>query len=127
MPDPLENIDVKQLVIDALEDLKAQDLLCLDVSDKTDITDYMIVASGTSSRHVKSLAGNVVSEAKHVGLQPIGVEGLDQGEWVLIDLNAVIVHLMQPQVREFYDIESLWSLSPSSPGKAGDKDDIIEH
>jgi len=124
MPDPLKDIDIKKLAIDALEDLKAQDILCLDVSDKTDITDYMIVASGTSSRHVKSLANNLVSEAKHRGLQPIGVEGMDQGDWVLIDLNAVIVHLMQPQVRDFYDIESLWSLSPKALNESvNQKDD----
>ncbi|MBL4679191.1 MAG: ribosome silencing factor [Pseudomonadales bacterium] len=124
MPDPLKDIDIKKLAIDALEDLKAQNILCLDVSDKTDITDYMIVASGTSSRHVKSLANNVVAEAKRRGLQPIGVEGMDQGDWVLIDLNAVIVHLMQPQVRDFYDIESLWSLSPNALNESvNQKDD----
>jgi len=124
MPDPLKDIDIEKLAIDALEDLKAQNILCLDVSDKTDITDYMIVASGTSSRHVKSLANNVVAEAKRRGLQPIGVEGMDQGDWVLIDLNAVIVHLMQPQVRDFYDIESLWSLSPNALNESvNQKDD----
>ena len=111
MSKALEAEDVKALVIEALEDLKAKDIVCMDVADKTDITDYMVVVSGTSNRHVKSLASNVVSEAKKVGLMPIGVEGLDQGEWVLIDLNAVVIHLFQPQVRDFYDIESLWSIS----------------
>ena len=111
MKGALNEIDIKELVIDALDDLKALDVVCMDVSDKTEITDFMIVASGTSSRHVKSLATNVVAEAKEEGLQPIGIEGLDQGEWVLVDLNAVVLHVMQPQVRDFYDIESLWSLS----------------
>ncbi|MFT7688519.1 MAG: ribosome-associated protein [Candidatus Azotimanducaceae bacterium] len=111
MKGALNENDIKELVIDALDDLKAFDVVCMDVSDKTEITDFMIVASGTSSRHVKSLASNVVAEAKEEGLMPIGIEGLEQGEWVLIDLNAVVLHVMQPQVRDFYDIESLWSVS----------------
>ncbi len=111
MKGALNENDVKELVIDALDDLKAFDVVCIDVGEKTQITDFMIVASGTSNRHVKSIAANVVSEAKEEGLELIGIEGLDQGEWVLIDLNAVIVHVMQPQVREFYDIESLWNFS----------------
>ena len=111
MKGALNENDVKELVIDALDDLKAFDVVCIDVGEKTQITDFMIVASGTSNRHVKSIAANVVSEAKEEGLELIGIEGLEQGEWVLIDLNAVIVHVMQPQVREFYDIESLWNFS----------------
>ncbi|MFT5211305.1 MAG: ribosome-associated protein [Flavobacterium sp.] len=111
MKGALNENDVKELVIDALDDLKALDVVCMDVGDKTEITDFMIVASGTSNRHVKSIATNIVAEAKEEGLMPIGIEGLEQGEWVLIDLNAVVVHVMQPQVREFYDIESLWNFS----------------
>jgi len=98
------------LVKTALEDLKAKDIIELDVRGKTSVTDYIIVASGTSSRHVKSIANNVVVEAKKQGVMPLGVEGESEAEWVLVDLGDVIVHVMQPQVREFYDLESLWRL-----------------
>lgn len=102
--------ELRTLVLNALEDLKAEDVLELDVTDKTSVTDHIFVASGTSSRHVKSIANNVVVEAKQAGVQPLGVEGEDQAEWVLVDLGDVIVHVMQPQVREFYDLESLWQM-----------------
>ncbi len=102
--------ELRALVIAALEDLKAENILELDVRDKTSVTDLVIVTSGNSSRHVKSIAGNVVTECKHAGVQPLGVEGEEQGEWVLVDLGDVIVHVMQPQVRKFYDLESLWKM-----------------
>ena len=102
--------ELRTLVRNALEDLKAKDVVELDVKDKTSVTDFLFIASGTSSRHVKSIADNVVLEAKHAGLLPLGVEGENEGEWVLVDLGDVIVHVMQPQAREFYDLESLWRL-----------------
>jgi len=102
--------ELKPLVINALEDLKAEDIIELDVKDKTSVTDLIVVCSGTSSRHVKSIATNVVTECKHAGMQPLGVEGEDQAEWVLVDLGDIVVHVMQTQVREFYDLESLWSM-----------------
>ena len=103
------NIDeLKTLVIQALEDLKAQDIVELDVSTLTDVADWMIVASGTSSRHVKSLAENVVVEAKKQGIQPVGVEGENVGDWVLVDLADILVHVMLPETREFYNLEKLW-------------------
>ncbi|HEB82294.1 MAG TPA: ribosome silencing factor [Gammaproteobacteria bacterium] len=102
--------ELKKLAIDALEDLKAEDITVLDVKGKTTVTDFIIIATGSSSRHVKSIANNVVMEAKKAGRPPLGVEGEDDGEWVLVDLGDVIVHVMQQQVREFYDLESLWSL-----------------
>ena len=105
--------ETKALVHKALADLKAEDVVELDVTNKTSVTDYIIVASGTSSRHVKSIANNVVADSKHAGMQPLGVEGEQEGEWVLVDLGDLIVHVMQKQVRDFYDIESLWKMDLS--------------
>ena len=102
--------ELKKLAIDALEDLKAEDITVLDVKGKTTVTDWIIVATGSSSRHVKSIANNVIVEAKKANRPPIGAEGENEGEWVLVDLGDVIVHVMQQQVREFYDLESLWSV-----------------
>ena len=102
------------LVIDALEDIKAQDIVQLDVRDMTTVTDYMIVASGTSNRHVKALVENVAEKAKKAGHKPIGVEGEEGGEWVLLDLQDALVHVMQPRVREFYNLEKLWSFGSAS-------------
>ena len=102
--------ELKKLATEALDDLKAEDIVALDVRDKTTVTDWLFVATGSSSRHVKSIANNVVSEAKKLGHSPLGIEGEDDGEWVLVDLGDVVVHVMQRQVREFYDLESLWSV-----------------
>ncbi|MBO3275244.1 ribosome silencing factor [Pseudomonas schmalbachii] len=97
-----------ELAIAALEDLKAQDILPIDVREKTSVTDVMVIASGTSSRQVKSLAENVLMKAKENGVKPLGSEGLDSGEWALLDLGNVVVHVMQPATRQFYDLERLW-------------------
>lgn len=99
---------IKQLVIKALEDLKAQNILVLDVKTATSVTDYMIIASGTSSRQVMAIARNVQETMKEQGIQPLGIEGLDAGEWVLVDLGDILVHVMQQQTREFYELEKLW-------------------
>ena len=101
------------LVVDALDDIKAQDVTTLDVRNMTTVTDYMIVASGTSNRHVQALVENVAEKAKEAGHKPIGVEGEEGGEWVLLDLQDALVHVMLPKVREFYNLEKLWSLGPS--------------
>lgn len=103
--------ELRTLIKTALEDLKAVDIVELDVKDKTSVTDYIFVASGTSSRHVKSIASNVATEAKKAGHQPLGVEGETEAEWVLVDLGDIIVHVMQTQVREFYDLEGLWRVT----------------
>ena len=100
---------LRQLAVDALEDLKAVDILVLDVRELSNFTDYMIIASGRSARQVAALAENVVVKAKQAGEPPLGVEGMRGGEWVLVDLGDVVVHVMQPDVREFYQLEKLWS------------------
>jgi ribosome-associated protein len=103
-----------ELAVETLEDLKARDIEVLDVKKFTRIADYLIVASGTSGRHVRSVAERVAEAAKHAGVTPLGIEGKEGSEWVLIDLNDVIVHVMQPSVREFYKLEDLWSVRPST-------------
>ncbi|CAM3567493.1 ribosome silencing factor [Halomonas lysinitropha] len=104
---------LKTLVIDALEDIKAQDIAVLDVSRLTSVTDLMVVASGTSSRHVAALADNVVQTAKDQGVSPLGVEGENGADWVLVDLGNLVVHMMLPETRQLYDLERLWADLPS--------------
>ena len=111
---------LSDLVIEALDDIKAKDVVKLDVRDMTTVTDYMIVASGTSNRHVKALVDNVAEKAKEAGHRPIGIEGEDGGEWVLLDLQDTLVHVMLPKVREFYNLEKLWSISPAGDATATD-------
>jgi len=106
------------LVVDALDDVKAQDIVRLDVRSMTTVTDYMVVASGTSNRHVKALVDKVAEKAREAGHRPIGIEGEDGGEWVLLDLQDALVHVMLPKVREFYNLEKLWSISPQGDAAA---------
>ena len=105
---------LKALVVEALDDLKAVNPVILDVTRLTDVMDYLVVASGTSNRHVKSLADNVCMEAKKQGQRALGVEGEDAGEWVLVDFGDVVVHVMLPATRDFYDLERLWADHPKS-------------
>ena len=100
---------LKQLVLDTLDDMKARDISVMDVRGKTAVTDYMVVASGTSDRHVKAIAETVAFRAKDAGEAPLGSEGVAEGEWALVDLNGVVVHVMLPKVRDFYNLERLWS------------------
>ena len=100
---------LKELVIEALDDLKAVNTVTMDVTGLTDVMDYLVIASGTSNRHVKSLADNVCMEAKKQGQRALGVEGEDAGEWVLVDFGDVVVHVMLPATRDFYDLERLWA------------------
>jgi ribosome-associated protein len=103
-----ELIALERLVLGALEDLKAVNIKVLDVRGLTDVADTMIVASGTSDRHVRAIAESVIVKAKAAGRRPMGTEGEPDGEWVLVDLQDVLVHVMLPRVREFYALEQLW-------------------
>ncbi len=112
--------DLSELVVNALEEVKAQDIVKLDVRDLTTVTDYMIVASGTSNRHVKALAEAVAERSREAGHKAAGIEGEAGSEWVLLDLHDTLVHVMLPRVREFYNLEKLWSLRPTGDAVATD-------
>ena len=99
---------LKDRVLDSLGALKALDQVCLNVSNLTTLTDYMIIVTGTSSRHIQSLADRVVEDLKKLDIRPLSLEGEGTQEWVLVDYGDVIVHLMSEQARTFYDLESLW-------------------
>ena len=105
-----------QIVAGALQDLKADNVHVLDVRHLTTVTDTMVIASGRSDRHVRAIAGAVVEQAKKAGFRPLGVEGERSGEWVLVDLADIVVHVMLPRVREFYNLEKLWDM----PARAED-------
>ena len=102
--------DAKQLIVAALEEVKAVDLKVLDVRGVSSFTDLMIIASGTSTRHVKALSDKVIENSKKSGLKPLGVEGERDAEWVLVDFGDIVVHVMHPQTRDFYNLEKLWSV-----------------
>ncbi len=102
--------ELETLVLTALEDMKAQDVRVMDVHELTTITDTMIVASGTSDRHVRSIADHLVEQCKAAGHRPLGVEGQRDGDWVLVDLRDAVVHVMLPRVRQFYQLEKLWDM-----------------
>jgi ribosome-associated protein len=104
----LNREQLRDLVVDAIEDVKGVDIRVIDVQDKSNVTDIMIIASGNTARQVKALADNVVEKAKHAGVQPLGVEGEVHGEWALVDLGDIVVHIMQPAIRDFYNLEKLW-------------------
>ncbi|MGO2010723.1 MAG: ribosome silencing factor [Pseudoalteromonas sp.] len=104
-------MDSKQLLafaLDKVDDMKARDVVQIDVREKSDITDYLLICSGNSRRHVQSIADHVAKSARHTGEEPLGYEGQTEGEWVLVDLGDVVVHVMQDQTRDFYDLEKLW-------------------
>ncbi len=110
-PTGLDPQAVHDLVINALEDLKADDITIIDVRGLNSLTDEMIIASGTSSRHLSALADNLIIKSKEAGVPPLGVEGRNGSDWVLVDMNDIIVHLMLPRARSFYNLEKLWSAS----------------
>ncbi len=110
----MESNELAALVVEALDDLKANDIQKLSVGDISSIADVMVIASGTSNRHVKALADNVELEAKKRGVRALGTEGADSAEWILVDFGDVIAHIMLPATRAFYDLESLWTLKPAT-------------
>lgn len=115
---------LQQLVMDALEDLKAVDPVVIDVQGRTSITDLMFVASGNSNRHVKSIADNVVDKAKEAGIRPLGVEGEQGAEWILVDLGDAVVHVMLPKTRDLYRLEDVWSMAgEGAPPQAASSED----
>jgi ribosome-associated protein len=109
---------LKAVILGALDDMKALEVKVLDVRGLTDIADYMVIASGTSDRHVRSVAQRVVEKTKEAGYRPHGCEGLKDGDWVLIDLHEMIVHIMLPRVREFYGLEKLWDMGAKRIARA---------
>ena len=109
---------MRTLVVTAVDDVKGIRPVVLDVRSLTDVTDYMVVASGTSGRHVRAIVDNVAQAAKRRGCAPLGVEGRESGEWVLIDLADVVVHVMREEARAFYDLEGLWQIGDAPDGPA---------
>lgn len=113
-------LELQQLTVHSLEELKGQDIVVLDVADRTTVTDCMVVVTGTSQRHVKSLANEVVEKSKEAGNRPLGIEGETEGNWILVDLGDVIAHVMTKDSREFYALEKLWGMASSD-----DQDDKV--
>lgn len=105
---------IKDIVIAAIEDAKGKDLTVLNVTHLTQITDYMIIVSGTSNRHIQTLAETAIDAVNQAGFEKIGVEGLGQSEWVVVDFADVVVHVMSPAAREHYNIEGLWNINPKA-------------
>ena len=105
----LNSEELKDLIIDALDDAKGVGIVALDVTELTDVTDYMVIVTGTSNRHVRSMTDRVIEACRERGERPLGVEGEAAGEWVLLDMTDVVVHVMLAAARELYDLERLWS------------------
>lgn len=110
----MQNKDILDFVLDKVDDLKARDIQTFDVSGFSSITDYMVICSGNSKKHVQSIAEHVALEGKKVDQVPLGVEGQETGEWVLVDMGPVVLHVMQEGTREFYQLEKLWQSSIES-------------
>ncbi|SDH66492.1 ribosome-associated protein [Vibrio xiamenensis] len=101
--------ELKDFLADKADDMKAQDIVTLDVQGKSSVTDYMIICTGTSKRHVASIAEHVATEIKHQGLEPLGIDGEKEGEWVVLDMGSAMLHVMQEEYRELYQLEKLWN------------------
>ncbi len=114
----MEIEQLRELVHSALEDMKARDITELDVRGKSSVTDYMVIASGTSKRHVMSVAQDVLEKVKEAGMLPVGTEGQSVGDWILVDLGDIVVHVMMPDARSFYDLERLWQFDAEDEAAA---------
>lgn len=112
------SIDLNKIVVNALDDLKGQNIVEMDVKGLSDVMDTLIIVTGTSNRHVKSLASNVVDDLKKQDIRPLGIEGMESGEWVLVDYGDTVVHVLLPTTREFYELEKLWSKMPGNRDNA---------
>lgn len=107
----METNELLSLVLKILEDNKAEEIVPMDVQELTTITHWMVICSATSKRHAKALGEHLVTNVKHHGLQPLGVEGEDQSEWLLVDLGDIVIHIMLPETRKFYSLEKLWDVT----------------
>ncbi|CAK0755370.1 Ribosomal silencing factor RsfS [Gammaproteobacteria bacterium] len=112
---------LKNFAVEALDDLKGKEIEVLDVRGNSTVTDFMVMASGSSDRQVKGLANHLIHKAKEQGIRPLGIEGERIGEWILVDLGDVVVHVMQPHIRAFYNLETLWGNNNRSRGEYSDK------
>ena len=115
----MQGQELLAFIVDKIDDMKGRDIITLDVRGKSSITDTMIICSGNSNRHVSAIAHNLASEARHAGLDLLSVEGELTGEWVLVDLGDVVVHVMQPAVRAYYNLEELWAGTASRVSRPG--------
>lgn len=104
----MQREEMRDFLADKADDMKAQDIIVLDVQDKSSVTDYMIVCTGSSKRHVASIADHVAVEAKKAGIEPLGMDGENEGEWVVVDMGTTMLHVMQEAQRELYQLEKLW-------------------
>ena len=107
----METTDLLDFVVKVLEDNKAEDITRLNVHELTTVTDWMVICSGNSKRHVHALGDHVVTKVKAQGIQPLGVEGESQNEWLLVDLGNIVIHIMLPEIRKFYSLEKLWNIT----------------
>jgi ribosome-associated protein len=105
--------DLNQAIITAIDDMKGKDIVTLDVRELTDVMDTLIIASGTSNRHTRAIAENLCEDLKKQGHRAMGIEGLDVGDWVLVDFGDTVVHVMQKETRDFYELEKLWTMTPA--------------
>ena len=112
--------ELRDLIVASLDDRKGRSILALDVTKLTDVTDFMVLASGTSARHVRALVDSLRETARRCAVHVLGVEGEDTGTWVLVDLGDVVVHVMQAETRAFYDLERLWGEAGEVRGQAGE-------
>lgn len=112
---------LQKIVVAALEDVKGKDIEVINTSKLTSMFDYVVIATGDSNRQVKALARNVFEKVREAGAEVISVEGEEGGEWVLVDIGDIVVHVMQPSVRQYYNLEELWQVTPAQRRKAAEK------